>query len=31
MREESKKDDISDHDLDMIFGGSAAEILGLNN
>ena len=30
MREEFRKDNISDHDLDMIFGESAAEILGLS-
>ena len=31
MREEFRKDHISDHDLDLIFGGSAARILGLYN
>jgi len=31
VREEFKKDDISDDDLDMIFGGSAAGILGIEN
>jgi predicted TIM-barrel fold metal-dependent hydrolase len=30
MRAEFKQDGISDQDLDMIFGGSAAEILGLS-
>ncbi len=30
MREQFRKDNISDNDLDMIFGGSAAEILGLS-
>jgi predicted TIM-barrel fold metal-dependent hydrolase len=31
MREEFKQDGVNDNDLEMIFGGSAAEILGLQN
>ena len=31
MREEFRRDGIGEHDLDMIFGGSAAKILELSN